>query len=412
MKRDEIAALLARLHFDAHPPVLARRLGGRARVAVLALIALLAGVAGWAVGTFGHGRAAEAASVADAALPGMLSITTATTRQLQWQEQILASGAIVPWQEASLASPLSGLRVASVEVDVGDLVGKGQVLARLDDAVLRADVLRLRAALAQAQALHAQARRDAERAVALRASKFLSEQAILQATTRVDTAAADVRVAQAALAAKRIDLANTVLRAPDAGVISARAATPGGVPQDGEALFTLIRQHRLEWRGEVTAAQLSTIAKGQVVRLTLADGTHAEALVRQTSPVLGSDSRLGLVYADIRSGSTARAGMYVEGRIGGGTTPAMALPAASVVVRDGRSCVFVLQALGARHKVALREVTVRRRQGALVEIVAGVSADDVVAHEGAAFLADGDQVRIVPASAAAMQAGVSKAGSP
>lgn len=378
---------------------------------MLALVALLAGVAGWAAGTLGRGRAAEAATVADAAPLGMLSITTAKARQVQWQEQVLASGAIVPWQEASLASPLSGLRVASVEADVGDLVSKGQVLARLDDAVLRADVQRLRAALAQALALHAQARRDSERAVALRASKFLSEQAILQATTREDTAAADVRVAQAALAAKQIDLANTVLRAPDAGVISARTATPGGVPQEGEALFTLIRQQRLEWRGEVTAAQLSTIARSQTVRLALPDGTYAEALVRQSSPALGTDSRLGLVYADIRSGSTARAGMYVEGRIGGETTPAVTLPAASVVVRDGRSCVFVLQALGARNKVVLRQVAVRRRQGALVEIVAGVSAGDVVAYEGAAFLADGDQVRIVPTPAAGARTAALKAGS-
>lgn len=332
--------------------------------------------------------------------PVAMTITTATVSRESWVEEVTASGSILPWQESVIGAQIDGLRLAGLSADVGDVVKKGQVLARFDDALLRAEVDRLRAALSQAMALAAQARLDAQRAVQLQPSGALSGQAALSAVTQADVTEAAAASARAELHAKEVELSYAVLRSPDDGIISERLATVGTVLKVGEALFRLIRQQRLEWHGEVSAKQLKDISKGQVVVLQLPDGTAAMATVRQAAPTLGADSRMGLVYADLQQGSNARAGMYASGKIGFGRSSALVVPSASVVVRDGRSYAFVVDHQGDTGRVGARPVGVRRRQGRSVEIVAGDLSEGVdVAVDGAGFLSDGDLVRIVPPAA-------------
>jgi RND family efflux transporter MFP subunit len=186
----------------------------------------------------------------------------------------------------------------------------------------------------------------------------------------------------------------TEVLASDDGVISSRTATLGAVVPVGQELFRLIRQNRLEWRGEVTAAQLTHVEIGQQVKLTLPGGGEANATIRQTAPSLDPQTRLGIVYADIAPGSRARAGMYVDGRVVLGQVEALIVPAESVTIRDGRNYVLKLMDASATPRVSLRPVTVRRRQGNYLEIVDGVEHDDCLVVAGAGFLNEGDFVRV------------------
>lgn len=359
-------------------------------VALLALAAI-APIAGWRIGA----KDSEQAEASDAeSEPAALTITVATVKRESWVEAVTLSGAVTPWQESVIGAPLSGLRLASIDVDVGDVVAKNQVLARFDHALLRAEVNRLDAVLAQAEAQALQATRDAQRAESLRDSGALSEQSILASLTQAEVAAATVKSARAELHAKQVELSYTVLRASDDGVISERTATLGAVVDSGEALFKLIRQQRLEWRGEASAQQLERISKGQAVELLLPDGTSASATIRQSAPTLSADSRMALVYADIHPGSNARAGMYATGKVGLTTSPALVVPSSSVVVRDGRSYAFVVARQCDTGRVTAHAVKAGRRQGPRVEIVSGLSEGMDVADSGAGFLADGDRVRI------------------
>ncbi len=83
-------------------------------------------------------------------------------------------------------------------------------------------------------------------------------------------------------------------------------------------------------------------------------------------------------------------------RCGGAYAPSAAqvLPATSVVVRDGRSIVFRLAGTGDESKVEARPVTIGRRQGAEVEILDPLAADERIVAQGAGLLADGDTVRV------------------
>ena len=344
--------------------------------------------------------------------PAALTITVAAVKRESWVQAVNASGPVMPWQESVIGSQLNGLLLSSIDVDVGDVVKKGQVLARFDDTLLRADADRLSASLSRAEAEALQASRDAARAESLRGIGALSEQSILASITQSQVAATIVKSAQAELRAKQVELSYTVLRASDDGVISERTATVGTVTESGQALFKLIRQQRLEWRGEVSAAQLAGIKQGQTVALQLPDGASATAIIRQVSPALNADSRMAVVYADIQPGSNARAGMYAAGRIGLTESEALIVPSSSIVVRDGRSYAFVVARQGDTGRVSARAVNVGRREGRFVEVVSGLSEGMDVAENGAGFLADGNVVRIArsvtPASTQARAAGVAQ----
>jgi len=323
---------------------------------------------------------------ADAGPASALTVTEATARRASWPTTVEASGAIAAWQEASIGTQIGGYQLIDVRVNVGDRVRRGQILARLDPALLKAEEAQLRAGYDEAEA-------NRQRALGLQASGGISDQDVLQYVTQARTAAAG-------LAAKRLQLRYTSVVAPDDGVISARTATLGAVAPAGQEFFRMIRQGRLEWRGELTAPQLARVRSGQQITLDLPDGTRAAARVRQAAPAMDERSRLGVVYADIAAGSPARAGMYVGGRIEMAEKAAIIVPSQSVVIRDGRNYVLKLARPEAAPRVSLQRVIIGRRRGEEVEIVSGLAEGARVVVQGAGFLNDGDIVRLAPTSPA------------
>ncbi len=362
----------------------------RRRITLVAL----AGAALLVLGATAWGFMSRAAPPVAAHSLASLSVTATVPREVQWARTIEASGVVAPWQEAIIGAQTSGLSIARLEVAVGDVVRRGQLLARFDTATLRAEEAQLLAALTQAQGVAAQADANRTRALQLKDSGGISEQEVQRYVTEAVTAKAQVAAAQAQLEAKRLQLRQADVLAPDDGVISARIATLGAVANNGQELFRLVRQSRLEWRGEFTSAQINSITVGQTVMLQLPEGQRAQARVRQIAPLLDTRSRLGLVYADIEPGSLARGGMYVDGRITLASSPAQVVPASSVVVRDGRSIVFRLEGAGEESKVQAQPVTVGRREGAEVEILDPFAAGGRIVAQGAGLLADGDTVRV------------------
>lgn len=352
------------------------------RAVALAIAAVI--VIGTLVGARHLLSASEAASFAapdqpDQRVPA-LTVTTVTPRETLWPVTLSASGSIAAWQEASVSAQIDGYQIVEVRVDVGDQVRRGDVLARLDSALLRAEEAQLRAN-------HEQAIADERRALALQQDGAISDQEVLQFVTAA-------KVSAALLEAKRLQLRYTEVIAPDDGVISARNATLGAVSASGEELFRLIRQGRLEWRGELTAAQLASTTKGQRVELELPDGSRAAAIVREIAPSLDERTRLGLVYADLESGSRARAGMYANGQIVVAQAPALTVPAEAVVIRDGRTYVVKLADESATPIVALQPITIGRRRDDAVEITEGLTGSEILVNAGAGFLSDGDVVRL------------------
>ncbi|KAF1016968.1 MAG: Macrolide export protein MacA [Stenotrophomonas maltophilia] len=309
-------------------------------------------------------------------------------------------------QEAVVAAIGGGLPIARLAADVGDAVVQGQVLAELDNRPLRARHAELQAELAQAEARAAQAQQNAARAERQRSVGALSEQDIQTSATLARVAQAQVLAVRAQLQGNAVALADTRVRAPAAGVLSARLGSLGMVPAAGAPLFQLIVDNRLEWRAEVAATQAAQLQVGQQATLALPDGGHAEGRIRLLAPALDSGRRLLLAYVDLEKPGAARAGMYGTGQLQGAPSAALTVPAEAVVVRDGHALVFTLaaapvqKAAGGLLVAVQRPVQTGRRQGQRIEILQGLAAGEQVAVAGAGFLADGDRVRSLGAAAA------------
>lgn len=356
-------------------------------------------VLGGVLAVFWSRPAAVPAAAGPAAAPRpALTVTVGQPEALSLPLVLSANGNIAAWQEAVIGSESNGLRLLEVRAQVGDVVRAGQVLAVFSSESVQADVAQARAALLEAQAQAAEAQANAERARSLKDSGALSAQQINQYLTAAQTAQARVDAAQAVLAAQQLRARQTQVLAPSAGVISQRLATVGAVTAPGAELFRLIRDARLEWRAEVTAAELARLKVGMPVTVKPAAGGPLKGRVRMLAPTVDPQTRSALVYVDLpalqQAPSAARPGMFAAGEFSLGQASALTLPQRALVVRDGFDFVFVLQP-----DQRVREVKVQtgRRVGERVEIVSGLAPDAAVVIQGAGFLNDADLVQVVQA---------------
>lgn len=325
---------------------------------------------------------------------------TVTAGQIETRSIVLdvvASGSVAAWEEMSLGVEVAGHRIERVLVEVGDRVRKGQALLQLDTRTLQVNLRRAEAGYAQARA-----NLDLATASATRGEQLLARQLISQSNfdeLRSARAAADAQLQSAAAErdAARLQLSYATLRAPDAGIVSARVAQPGQIVASGVELLRLIRQGRLEWRAELAEADLVRVTPGARVWVRAPDGTDVAGKVRAISPALDTASRTGLVYADLPQPGALRAGTFAEGRIALGDVEARVLPREAVVVRDGYSYVFVL---GEGSRVSQRRIEAEPAVADVVPVRSGIKDDERVAVRGAGFLSDGDLVRVVDAAVA------------
>jgi HlyD family secretion protein len=322
-----------------------------------------------------------------------LSVQVVTPTLLDMSQQISANGSLAAWQEAVVAAEANGLRITDVRVNVGDRVKKDDVIAVLQSDALRAELAQAQAILAEANASALEARAQAERAKSLQQQGFFSQAQLSQTLATEAMAVARVQSARAAVQLQEVRLSQTQIKSPDAGVISSRQATVGSVVSAGTELFRLIRQGRIEWRAEVTAADIGRIKVGAPVQVTAASGQVLKGKVRMVAPSIDVQTRSALVYVDLPEQiGSARAGMFAKGDISLGQSQAMTVPQTAVVVRDGFSYVYTL---GPDQKVTQVKVQTGRLSAERLEVLSGLKSDARVVASGGAFLNHGDTVRVV-----------------
>ena len=340
-------------------------------------------------------QAADDKKVAPAKATLSVSTVQPVLRDLPFR--LAANGNVSAWQEASIGSEANGLRLVSVNANVGDRVVKGQVLASFSTEQITAEVAQAQASYAEVLANAQDAAANADKARTLQASGALSEQQINQYLTADKSAKARLEVAKAALVVQQLRLRQTRLLAPDSGVISSRSATLGAVVGSGQELFKMIRGGRLEWRAEVTSAELANIKPGAAVTVVAASGATVQGKVRTLAPTVDAVSRNALVYVDLPLNADFRAGMFAKGEFQGAASSVLTLPQQALVLRDGFTYAMRLEP---GNKVAQVKLQTGRRAGDAVEVLQGAKANEQFVASGAAFLADGDVVKVVLATPA------------
>ncbi len=339
--------------------------------------------------------ATPATTAVPAAAKASLTVTTVQPLTVTIPIQLPANGSLAAWQESVIGAEANGLRLTDVKVNVGDRVRQGDLLATLQSDSVRAELAQAQASLSEAQANLQKTRTDTEAARALVQKGFISATQMSQSQLNESVALARVEAAEAMIQVQRVRLGQTQVRAPDAGVISARNATLGSVVGAGTELFRLIRQGRLEWRAEVTASEIGRVPVGAPVAVVTASGAEIKGRVRMIAPSVDPQTRNALVYVDLQEPlGSARAGMFARGVIDLGASQALTLPQTAVIVRDGFSYAYLVDS---DQKVAQSKVQTGRLIGDRIEVLGGLPAGARVVASGAAFLNHGDRVRVVTA---------------
>lgn len=321
-----------------------------------------------------------------------LTVTVIQPERQNWKQKLTANGNIAAWQEVVIGSELSGQRITKVYVNVGDQVERGQVLAEINSDSIRAELATAKANYKEAQAVLNDAVINNQRIQQLRNTGAISAQEATQYQTSQSTAQARLEASDAQIKSNELRLAQTRVVAPDNGVISARSATVGSLAQTGQELFRLIRDHRLEWRAEVTTTDLYKLKQGMTAKIISPDPNQdaVTGTVRMIAPVIDPQTRYGLVYVDLPLTQAVRMGMFVKGEFELGEQSALTIPQSALLLRDGFSYVFIVQQ---NNRVKQQKVSVGRRQNNLVEILDLPENVKLVAS-GTGFLADGDLVKV------------------
>ncbi|WP_370584926.1 efflux RND transporter periplasmic adaptor subunit [Paracoccus sp. IB05] len=218
--------------------------------------------------------------------PVPVQYVTAPVTRGALEVTVIATGTVQPTTRVEISSELSGT-LATVEADYNQAIAAGEVLARLDDTKLKAQVLN-----SEAQLTASRARLESAKATVTETSDALDSAEALdrrglntrsviiaaraahdRAVASVGIATADVTLAEANLASVRADLDKAVIRSPIDGIVLDRAAEKGQIVAaslNAPVLFTLAEDlRRMELRVSVDEADIGRVAPGQEASFTV-----------------------------------------------------------------------------------------------------------------------------------------------
>lgn len=259
-------------------------------------------------------------------------------------------------------------------------------------AASEADSKRLAADTARAEILNHQAKIEAAASMAEQARQKLLEATRGGRREDVDISKATIAQTEAQIQELTEQIKQTVIRAPDDGLISKRDAHIGSIASSGTPLFSIIRLNRLELRAQVADMDLIKFKVGQKVVVTATEDEPARAIgtVWLVSPQVDPISRMGIVRVELPANAGFKPGMFVRGSVKLATRQAVTVPVVAVQTRNGESFVFTLEG----DKAVSTHVKVGAQGDDFIEIKEGLTPGQTVVAKGSRFLSDQDVVRI------------------
>ena len=356
-------------------------MNGRNRVfAVFSL--LIAGLGG---GMLGCSSDKQVTSVAPETVSGVAVIVAQGTTV---PDSLEAMGTVRAAQSTQIASQTMG-NIIEIRAQEGDRVQGGQILAVIDDSQPRAAVEQSAAAVTAAQKEVSSAESELalsestlKRYQQLYDKKSISPQEFDEIKTRSqaaesrrDMARAGEAQAGAALTQSRTSLANTQIRAPFAGVVTAKKADAGTFASPGMPLFTLedTRSYRLEAMVDESDIRLVRAGEAVPVLLDSLEGAEFRGRVAQIVPAADPASRSFLVKIELPADARFRSGLFGRAHFPRGARSALLIPQNTIVERGQLRGVFVIDA----NQIAqLRYVTLGKASGEQVEVLSGLQGGE------------------------------------
>ena len=357
----------------------------------------------WAIGA----AVLAAVAVAMTYVSGEKTVdTVSVTTAYPYQASTLlnAAGYVVAQRKASVASKASG-RLEWLGVVEGSRVRKGQLIARVENRDMVAQVEQAAANVLSARAELADAERAYQRARDLAAQNYVSGSALDAAQARLDKARAALAVAQANQRAAQVSVDQTQIRAPFDGVVLTKSANVGDVitpfssaSESKGAVVTMADMDTLEVEADVSEVNLSKISVGQPceIQLDAFPDRRLRGVVSRTVPTVDRSKASVLVKVrfldrdpDVLPEMSAKIAFLDKEPAADERKPLIAVAQDALVERGGLRALFLVSDGRAR----LVPVEVGQTINELV-VVSGVKPGDKAILRPAEGLQDGDRVRV------------------
>jgi membrane fusion protein (multidrug efflux system) len=358
-----------------------------------ALLAALA-VAVLAAAGFGA-RAQTPAPEIDSSFPTVVDPgTVAIVRRERISAGPPVSGELRAEHEATARAEIGG-SIRNLRVQEGDRVRRGQVLCRIEAPAQNDTLLSAEQGVRAAASSLDVARRDAERTAALAAEGLIARRDVETAAKGVAAAEAALAEAVARVAGARGQLQKSVVRAPIAGVVSTRAAHDGDVIAPGAPVMTIIDPSRMQLVASVPADAVGALRPGAPVEFRLAayERERFTGRITRISPAVDPLTRQVQIYVAVPNGPQRLvAGLFAEGRVTTATREALVAPA-DAVEASGESA-SVLRLRDGRAERAAVTIGLRDEQHGRIEILSGLSPNDILLKGAAQAVTPGARVEI------------------
>lgn len=269
------------------------------------------------------------------------------------------TGSVLPKYQYVVAPKISG-RIVTIHKRIGDWVGAGELIARIDDAEYQQGVLEAEANLKIAEASLAEAssqlelaRQEKERAESLQAKGIASPSELDAAVSnysaqesRLQLAQAQVEQRGASLKSARIRLSYTRLSASQPGFIGERFADEGALLAPNSAVVSVIAIDSVIVRTTIIERDYGRIKKGQsaTVSVDAFPDRHFAGTVRRIAPMLQEASRVAQMEVEVandqfllKPGMFARVDVVIAE-----AESAQIVPSAALVIRSGETGIFVV----------------------------------------------------------------------
>jgi RND family efflux transporter MFP subunit len=198
-------------------------------------------------------------------------------------------GVVTPSQNGSIGFELPG-KVATILVDAGEAVEKGQPLMTLDTRLLASEQQQLLAQQQQKQFDFELVQTNLKRLKTLHGKGFSSLQSVDEQTARANSLAAQIEQLNAAISANKIMLEQSTLRAPYSGVVDRRLVALGEVVAAGQGVFSLSLKQSIEAQIGVPVRMLAQLTNGDVLPVSV-DGQHYQAILITKGSMLDRQTR-------------------------------------------------------------------------------------------------------------------------
>jgi RND family efflux transporter MFP subunit len=287
-------------------------------------------------------------------------------------------GTVDAVREAVLSAQTAG-RVTAVDADVNDRVAAGEILLRLTVVEQQAGVDAARAQLRAAEASAIETERQYQRFAALAKDDYISRAQLDQARAARDAANAARDAARAQLSSAGQNADYTTVRAPYAGIVSARQVEPGETVNPGQPLLTVYAPDDLRIEVRVPQSAAEAIRAESRARVLFDDGTALDAREVVVYPAADPASHsvpvrvlLPRMTVPVAPGTTAKVVFPIRS-----DRPALRVPTASVLRRGELTAVYVVK----DGRVLLRQLRLGATDGGMIEVLAGLRAGDVVVRD-------------------------------